>query len=264
MVVSTSSNVGLSTLKAEFGGNTLVALSDYYSGRSFVTVNSNGTGLQSGPSSSGQIAFSQFRGRWKNLPPSRYPPAALTSDSTTLSGQSYANGTYTCSNSYAYIPTTNYGFRVFDRDEGSWATGWSSVGNGVTKYNSSTGAYVGSTTTTATNSVSYAGEWVQWQFPVAVKLCEWYIVPRNDWLPDGYTSRLPNRYIILGSNNGTTWNLIIDESRSFSSATPIPIDLYTQTVVYSYFRFIVNTVGSTGTARDGADIAEIRLFCTTV
>jgi len=264
MVVSTSSNVGLSTLKAEFNGNTQVSLSDYYNGGSFITVDSSGTGLQSGPPSSGQIAFSQFRGRWKNLAPSRYPPAGLTSDTTTLSGQSYGNGTYTCSHSYAYIPTVNYAFKIFDRDEGTWSSGWSSVGNGVTKYNSSTGAYVGSTSTTATNSTTYNGEWLQWQFPVAVKLCEWYIVPRSDFVPDNYVSRMPNRYIILGSNNGTSWDLLIDESRTFSSSTPIPIDLYTQSTTYTYFRFIVNTVGSTGLNRNGADIAEIRLFCTTV
>lgn len=258
MVLTNSGEVKFSDIKTEFGGATTIQLSQYYSGGSYITI--GGSGLKTGPPASGVIKVSDLRGRWKNVAPLRYPPAALTGNSTTLSGNTYGNGSYVTTASYSYPGTDAY--KIFDYVEGIYNTGWSSVGSTSTLYNGTTGAYSGSTSTTV-SSVSYAGEWVQFQFPVSVKLCQYGFVPRSDFSPQNYQSRMPNRYIIAGSTNGTTWTLIKDESKTYSNATVVLYDYYDVSSFYSYYRFIINSCGSSGTSRDGADIAELRAYFAT-
>ena len=54
-----SANVGLSDIQTEFGGSNPIAISEYYSGGSFVP---SGSPAPNGPiPSSGQIAIGQFR-----------------------------------------------------------------------------------------------------------------------------------------------------------------------------------------------------------
>jgi hypothetical protein len=255
MVLTNSAPVKFSAIQSEFGGSGAIKMSQYYTGAGNIIYQSGMTLI---PSQGSSISVSQLRGRWKNSQPVRYPPAALTNNTTTLSGFAYGNGTYVCSTSYMYDQAANQPFKVFNLDEGGWYTGWSCVG----RYDSSTGAYTGSTSTYATNTVTYYGEYFQFQFPVSVKLSKWSFIPRNDWSPTGAQGRLPNTYYILGSNNGSTWDYVAGQNgQTYRDGSLIVVDMYDNVQPYSYWRVIINVVGNPGESnRDGADIAEFRCW----
>lgn len=257
MVLTTSGAVKFSDIQTEFGGSDAIKLSEYYIGAGNITTTSGA--LAGIPSSGSSISVSQLRGKWKNSEPNRYPPVALSDNTTTLSGNAYGNGTYVCSTSYMYDSTYNQPYKAFDYNEGDWASGWSCAG----MYNETTGLYTGTTTTTATNGTSYNGEYLQIQFPVNLKLCKWSIIPRNDFTPLNITNRLPSTYYILASNNGSSWNFITSISDLNNTGT-ITYEYYYVSQGYPYWRLVVNKVGNSGeTTRIGADIAEFRCWWTT-
>lgn len=255
MVLTNSGAVKFSAIQTEFGGSGEIKMSEYYTGAGNITY-ANGT--LDVPSSGSSLSVSQLRGRWKNTPPDRYPPAALSANTTNLTGNGYGNGTYICTTSYMYDSNYNQPYKAFDYNEGDWATGWSSVG----RYNATTGNYTGTTTTSA-NGTSYNGEYIQIQFPLSLKLCQWTLVPRNDYLPYNITNRLPSTYYILGSSDGSSWNFVTSLT-NITNSTTAPWIAYSLTQPYSYWRFVVNKVGNEGeTNRIGADIAELRCLWTT-
>lgn len=257
MVLTNTGAVKFSDIQSEFGGSGSIQMSEYYTGAGNIIANASGMRLI--PSSGSSISVSQLRGRWKNNEPDRYPPTALSSDDTTLSGIAFGNGRYVCSTSYMYDTTRNKPYKAFDYNEGDWASGWSCTG----RHNSTTGAYTGSTTTAATNGTSYAGEYFQIQFPLSLKICKWIFVPRNDWA-FGTTNRMPYIYYIFGSNNGSTWNLVtFQDGQTYTTGSLVTVETYFSQA-YSYWRIVVNTVGNPGEIyRDGADIAEFRCWWTT-
>lgn len=258
MVLTNSGAVTFSSLQTEFGGTGAIKLSGYYTGAGNITSQSGMTQI---PSSGSSISVSQLRGRWKNAQPNRYPPAALSDYTTVLSGNAYGNGTYVCSTSFMYDSTYNKPHTVFDYVEGEWNTGWSSVG----KYNATTGAHTGTTSTYGTNTATtYYGEYFQIKFPEGLKICKWQFIPRNDWPPWGTTNRLPYVYYILASNNGSTWNFVAwQNGQTYTDGSTITVDVYNNTQTYSYWRVIVNVCGNPGEIyRDGVDIAEWRCWWT--
>lgn len=257
MVLTTSGAVKFSDIQTEFGGNNDIKMSEYYTGAGNIIANTSG--MLNIPVSGNSISVSQLRGRWKNSQPNRYPPVALTDNTTTLSGNSYGNGTYVCSTSYMYDSAYNQPYKSFDYNEGDWASGWSCAG----MYNATTGLYTGTTSTTATNSTTYNGEYLQIQLPVNLKLCKWSLIPRNDFTPSNITNRLPTTYYILASNNGTSWNYITGLTDITNTKT-VNWENYYVSQAYPYWRLVVNKVGNTGeNSRIGADIAEFRCWWTT-
>lgn len=254
MVLTNSGAVSFTNIKTEFGGGATVKISDYRTGAGYIT---NSAGMFNVPSS-GTISMTNLRGRWKNAPPSRYPPTGLTANTSTVSGQSYGNGQYICSATYLY-DSQNQPYKMFDYSEGAWNSGWSCVG----RYSDATGAYTGANSFVV-GGVTYSGERFDVQMPSAVKICKWAFVCRNDWLPWGYTNRLPYQYSVFGSSNGSTWNLISTTTQTYSSQTPAEVEIYTNNVAYAYWRLVVQSCGNPGEPyRGGADIAEWRCWFTT-
>lgn len=254
MVLTGSTAVKFSNIQSEFGGSGEIKMSEYYTGAGNISL---GVGTQFIPYSGNPIKVSDLRGKWKNFDPLRYPPAALTGATTVLSSQSYGNGTYECTTSYNYDNALTPGYKAFDRNEGDWATGWSCVG----KYSSSSGAYTGTTSTTATNGGVYNGEYIQLKLPLNVKLCKFGFLPRNDFTPYGYVSRLPRHFDILASVNGTTWDHQMNYADVQYSSTNLVLQSLYLYGLYPYIRFVIRAVGNTNEInRDGADIAELYLY----
>ena len=147
------------------------------------------------------------------------------------------------------------GYEPWNAFDGNPATYWHSHDSSVNhEYNPSTGVYNG-VISTLVGTKLYLGEWIQIQFPPTTihstfKPIAFKITPRTDWV-DGPTRRSPRNFVLLGSNNGTTWSIIYDNTadtngikdwtgatRTFSIAFDVPAP------GYRYFRLVITRVGN--------------------
>ena len=124
------------------------------------------------------------------------------------------------------------------------------------------GAYTGATSTTYDSSHNAAGEWVQAQLTNAAVIKYYYVV-----FQVSDASSIPASWILLGSNDGTTWSSL----DTFTYGTPsypnnnwkypfvaLPLNLYTNTSSYSYYRLVFTS--SFGASQ--VSVANVDLFTT--
>lgn len=106
----------------------------------------------------------------------------------------------------------------------------------TSKYNSSTGAYVGATSTTISGT-NYNGEWLQIQVPFS------FILKYFATSPHIASNAIFSKTIILaGSNDGTTWSLL--GTINATIYTQMNATLSGNTTAYSYYRFVVTLVAT--------------------
>lgn len=163
-----------------------------------------------------------------------YPPTKMTTNSTTISGQTYGNGTYVASYSTSDFGSGTTAWQVFDRTL-STNVGTNSVYNA-----GNPSPYGGSTTTVDTfTSTSYSGAWVQIQLPTSIVLQYYSMVG-----PQVEETRMPTIFQVFGSTNGSTWYLVDSRTGQGSWIGPQVFKTYypATTVAYSYFRLVSNTV----------------------
>jgi len=164
-----------------------------------------------------------------------WPPSAMTSTTTSLSGQSYGNGTYVASASTQDPSYLSY--FAFNKSYGTGLTGaWSSLSN---PYNTSSGVYTGSTSTLV-SSVSTTGEWVQIMLPYAITLVSYTLQCRND-----ITFQMPVKFTVAGSLDGTTWTSV--DVRIGVTYTIGKVNTFTvQNTLnsFSYYRLIYQQIGT--------------------
>ena len=185
----------------------------------------------------------------------KFPPAAMTANSTTFTGTGILDGVYIASISNGAQPAYN----AFDNNTNTFA-------GEIFRYNYSTGNYTGSVTTTVTNlktgtSTSYLGEWCQIQIPNAVTLNSFSLMGRQD--TSLFLRRTPSTFYIAGSNNGSTWELIHSAvGIRYTSAIQHFTCNGNNTNKYMYFRLIANVLGNTGetTNRDYIAIVAWDLY----
>jgi hypothetical protein len=183
-----------------------------------------------------------------------YPPAALTSNSTTLSGELYGNGLYVMSRSS--VLTTNEPWRLMDRNLG---TVFHAAGIASTIYDSGSGVYLGTTTTTSVSGTVYSGEWVQINLPQNINLSSFSITGR----PSNSTIRAPRSFVILGSNNGSSWVLVHEETNVNDWVTQVSktFTVTTNPIAYNYYRMVARIVGNPNTGSNEVfEISEWRLY----
>jgi hypothetical protein len=151
--------------------------------------------------------------------------------SKTISGQtpSYQNGSYTFSASSIYNNDITYApSKAFNLTSEFWH---SDAG-----YTSSPFQYTGPNKTTNINSSpDISGEWIQIQFPYRITLQTVSLTPRP-----GVGGALPTSFVVVGSNNGTNWNIIYQQT---SPTVPYTSNLNTicipnASVPYQYIRLI--------------------------
>jgi hypothetical protein len=164
-----------------------------------------------------------------------YPPTAMNANTVTISSQSYGNGIYVSSASSVY-GTGNEAYRAFDKSGGAGGAGiWNSVG----AYNSSGVPNIGTTTTAG--GITYNGEWLQIQLPSSISLISYSIQCRTDLV-----NQMPSTFVILGSTDGTKWNLIDSRSSyTWTYSQTITFTLTNPSVLYNYYRYIVTTLNGT-------------------
>ena len=120
-------------------------------------------------------------------------------------------------------------------------------------YNSGTGNYSGSTSTTYNGSSTVSGAWIQLQFTsgsgIAINKIE--IAPRT-----GYLNRCAGDGRILGSTDGSTWTSIATFSgKTYTNGSYTSIT-FTTSSIYTYFRLVGTKLSGTGA--DVLNISEIR------
>jgi hypothetical protein len=109
-------------------------------------------------------------------------------------------------------------------------------------YNSTTGAYSGPKTTTESSN-TWTGDYIELKIPKLVKMSHlvMFVQPMTG-TTDSWETRFPKEFVVLGSQNGTTWSLI-------KTVTDIPIAAqqnvgsYLQldaSAYYKYFRIVVS------------------------
>jgi hypothetical protein len=192
-----------------------------------------------------------------------YPPAPLTSDNQTVlmafpppmsADTDVIDGqTYIASASSNYNPEVLAIHGIFSDSVNSQ---WHSA---ILRYNDTTGAYTGSVSTTA-GETSYNGEWVQIQLPTAIKLHTYTMMSRELW-----SQRAPSSFVVLGSNDGSTWALVHDQTgvTGWADRTQLTFTPNSNTA-YTYFRLVVRIVGSSGPNRNNTNIAQWRLFTNSI
>jgi hypothetical protein len=183
----------------------------------------------------------------------KYPITALTSDSTTIAGNSRGCGTYIASASSVW--NNQYAYYSFQNNiQGSF---WHDAG----LYNTSTGVYTGGVTTTVSGT-SYSGEWIQIQLPNAIQLASFNIYPRQDQTL--YATRSPRKFVMAGSNNGTTWFVLhiatgINDWTASEKSFACNQNNYDK---FTYFRMIVQEAGNTTNVGGYINFANLSLFAT--
>jgi hypothetical protein len=144
-------------------------------------------------------------------------------------------------------PSDWQAWKAFNQTVGD--EGWHTVD----AYNSSTGNYTGTQSTTYNGSSTVSGEWVQLQFTVGygIAINKIEIAPRT-----GYVNRCAGDGIILGSTNGSTWASIATFSgKTYTNGSYTSIT-FTTSSIYTYFRLVVTKLSGTGDT--SLNISEIR------
>jgi hypothetical protein len=178
----------------------------------------------------GRVLTSKFAGSNSTsvLP---FPPAAMTTYATTLNA-GYGQGVYVASASSEFDTTTNAVWRVFDKSTSGYSSGFNTYVSGAQ------GGYF---TTSDINGTVYQGDWVQIQMPTSIVLSNYSIAGVS-------TGYLPNKFWILGSRDGTNWNLV--DSRTGVTNWPSSAGYLnfntSASAAFTYFRIAMFSVQNSG------------------
>jgi hypothetical protein len=163
----------------------------------------------------------------------------MTGYSTALSS-GYGQGTYVASSSSEYSPGgAGYPATWYAFDQSS-STYWASV---VGYSTSPPYAYTASNVTVDVTGTSYLGEWLQIQMPSSIVVSNYVIYPGG-----GYTSQSPVKFWVLGSRDGTNWNLVDSRSgvMSWSAVTSSITFTVSSSQSFTYFRLVTNQLNGGG------------------
>lgn len=168
-------------------------------------------------------------------PFTQYPPAPLTGDTTSVTGQPYGNGDYVVSASSAVLPD-EAPYLAFDKalTDRMWTCA-------PDNYTTGTGAYIGGSSTVI-DGASYAGEWLQIKLPVALVLKHYKLYTRHNDLTRG-----PRDFTIAGSFDGSRWYSVHTVAGVIGWTTDGAVfAVPNEAPAFQYFRIAVNTTDGNG------------------
>ena len=184
-----------------------------------------------------------------------FPPKPMMAAETYMEGHGNFKAiasSYYGTNLSRYQPYA--GFKRSPDPTTNWDTNtWNSIGP---SYNSSTkqvssGASLG----------GYSGEWLKLSLPYGVKLSGYQLMIRSDWSSYG-----PGDWVIIGSNDDTTWHLIASVTAGGItggglSSVPRTKDFVVQTTkYYKYLALVCSAVHGTGVTQ--VNFTGLRYFGT--
>ena len=178
----------------------------------------------------------------------------VVSDASSVFWQSgYLSGSSTS----ATASSTQTGYEAYRAFDNTNTTDWRSADGNY----SGVGAYVGEHMMVYNTSTPAQGEWIQLSFPAAVNIKR-YSVAFNTT----DSTAIPKHWILLGSNDETTWSFLHEYQFDSVSTPPnngwnnspciLPINLDSNTANYSYYRIVVEQTFGAGYAA----ITELDLF----
>lgn len=173
----------------------------------------------------------------------QWPPVAMTSNTTTISGQLYGNGTYTALSSNGCVANQNQEFRAFDYNVNSYYEENYQLGRSY----AIDGTLINpKLTQTTVSGATVQGDWLQLNLPTTMVLRNYTFVPRP-----GFEFRCPRIFWIAGSNDGTTWSNVHFQTGitgyTYPNGISFTVPVTSNSLPYSYYRVIVNAIGA-GTA----------------
>ena len=168
-----------------------------------------------------------------------YPPVHnFTSNTMTVSGQPYGNGTYIVESSSS--SNEAYGAFNLTTTAGYWQS-WKSSGfysNGVYNKTLPYAAYIVD---------DYLGEWIKIKLPVPINLTRYgFKQQSSNFTSENYPWESPGTYKIYGSYNGSTWYELVHKTSVIEygeNNTPFPNNLTSDAGANRYFDESVTTVG---------------------
>ncbi len=186
-----------------------------------------------------------------------YPPALITTGgdppltggtwstttvatwSKTLSGYSYGNGLYkiTSASGCYYLGQMCYPqYLVFDSATQEPGAHWKE-GNYLN------GVWNGSNVPLFKLDGSYYGDWVHIQLPEPIYLTKCSFTARV-----GHLDRAPSKFRIYGSNDGSTWTVIHDQTSPLTYSSNRGIVTVSSTFAWSYIGLVVSATPAGPTA----------------
>lgn len=174
-----------------------------------------------------------------------YPPASMSASSTIINNERYV---VIASSEW----DTNYqAFEAFDKATAETNT-WHTGPNGTSRYNNVDGSYTAAASTNSTPGFEN-GEWLQLELPSAINVSSYSFTTRA-----AAPLHAPRSWRIVGSNNGSSW-VSIDEQSGITSWTAGETKTYTinSPVPYRFYRFIGRAVLA---GSDNLVVAELRFF----
>lgn len=186
-------------------------------------------------------------------------PSAAMTDTVTYFTTGNFTGVY-----YATASSTSAGespWQVFNKNYGSTTSSrWRSAEN---NYNNpyGTGTYQGLTSSFTRNGNTYSGEWVQIQLPTPIILSSYTLFQSADATT---SPNNPNKWHILGSRDGLTWDLVHSKQTATSWTVNVGLNFTTgSSNYYSYFRMVTTDIVSTSTSYQNVVIGEWYLYADT-
>jgi hypothetical protein len=179
-----------------------------------------------------------------------YPPTAITSVtltsgtystttvatwSSTLSGQPYGNGLYRMTSAGG--------------DDILWYPQWRTFGSETQEpgphwkdNNFNNGVWIRGTNSLFTLDNNYYGDWVHIQLPEKIVLAAFSFTARS-----GYLHRVPSKFRIYGSNDGSSWSVIHDQTSALAYSSNKATVFVQSSSAYSYVALVVSSLPATGT-----------------
>jgi hypothetical protein len=165
-----------------------------------------------------------------------YPPASLTSNTTTLTAQTYGNGLYTTvASSYNSGGGIYEAWRAFTAVSNWWRPADSN-------YNNTTGLYTGTAQVTVSGGVNYYGDWLQIQLPNKIRLVR-YTLDEAPVIAGGQLNSTPLKFYVFGSSDsGTTWTMIDAQDVPVYLTQTFTVPSANAITTYDWFRLSVNKI----------------------
>jgi hypothetical protein len=125
-------------------------------------------------------------------------------------------------------------WKLFDTDNSEGAV-W-------TENNFANGVWNGGTSSIFTLANSYYGDWIHIQLPDPIVLSSCSFTART-----GHESKAPSKFRIYGSNDGTAWTILHDQTSAVPYSGGKASVTVQSTSMYTYFALVVSAVPAGGT-----------------
>ena len=164
-----------------------------------------------------------------------YPPGAMNSNPDTFTGSAATAGTYTLTYSSVY---SSDGSPIYDAFDSSSSTYFHF---GLGNYNTNTGIYTGSKTTTTVDGTTYSGDYLQIKMPFSIYISSYQMTGR-----DGMGQyRMPRNSALLGSSDCSNWYLVQSETdvQDWTDAAKT-FTISSVTTAYTCYRMVALRLGN--------------------